>query len=479
MPQLGWSTAKWKEFFEKIGIPASLWFKVKELRDQVRDAEIRVDEYDDVNDQLSAWKLSGVDYGSNTDDDGKIYVKLTDTSGTRKVELFSDSGQTSKVAEGSRSGDGSITLSEANSSGLSGSVTVTYSADDSNIYLKPRVGLFKQIQDMSEDDDADSELKRSFYTTFNRLISDLERNMSRIESLLDGAVMTWVGEKTKCHSTSVGGPDVTQTGGTVSVDFTDILGWLKDCMEDESSAQSLKKGSPSASAVTADADNSGKGTISNITLYDGARSARITFRCIDETIGSEYFEVTARYDEDGSQESAEYYAYVKSDFASPTLGIKTAKVTRTITDSGAESDHFSDWSISGETSSNTDAGKIYCKYTASTKLLELFSKDSRDADYLVANGTWDGVDGSTVTLAEQNASGMSGSVKVSQVSGADPADTSDLEVNLNVFSKEDVFFFDITEGTAKGQELFWRLWDMTLPSADSPTIPDGIFNRGF
>jgi hypothetical protein len=87
-------------------------------------------EVGDDSNQLSSWSLSGVEL-SNTDD-FKLYWELTDSGGTRTVTLYKDSAKSSAVASGSKSGDGSITLSEQNSSGLSGSVTVTYTVDDTD-----------------------------------------------------------------------------------------------------------------------------------------------------------------------------------------------------------------------------------------------------------------------------------------------------------------------------------------------------------
>lgn len=57
---------------------------------------------------------------------GEIDVVLTDAAGTRTVSLQLDDRV---LASGSRSGDGSVTLTEQNDSGLSGTVDVTYTAD--------------------------------------------------------------------------------------------------------------------------------------------------------------------------------------------------------------------------------------------------------------------------------------------------------------------------------------------------------------
>lgn len=91
--------------------------------------------YNDGGTQLASLVLNGLNF-TNTND-GIVYIKLYDTAGDRTVEVYKDSGLASgdKICEGTKTGDGAITLAEANSSGASGSVTVTYAADDVDIYV--------------------------------------------------------------------------------------------------------------------------------------------------------------------------------------------------------------------------------------------------------------------------------------------------------------------------------------------------------
>lgn len=99
-------------------------------------AQDTLTEMGDEQNQLDNWSFNGAEKGVNTDADGRLYVSLTDTNGVRKVSCYKDSGRTELVCEGTRSGDGEVQLQEQNSSGLTGSVTVTYIADDNDISLK-------------------------------------------------------------------------------------------------------------------------------------------------------------------------------------------------------------------------------------------------------------------------------------------------------------------------------------------------------
>lgn len=106
-----------------------VWF-IKIAREVLTDEVIK--ENGDASNQLATWSLSGVTL-KNTNV-FTLYWDLSDVASTRTVSLYKASGKASgdKVAEGSRSGDGTITLAEQNSSGLSGSVVVTYTTDDTD-----------------------------------------------------------------------------------------------------------------------------------------------------------------------------------------------------------------------------------------------------------------------------------------------------------------------------------------------------------
>lgn len=87
-------------------------------------------ESDDDANQLSIWYLRSVTvaYTNNW----VLYWNLTDAAGTRTVSLYRDVGKAAGnlVAQGSRSGNGTLTLTEQNGSGISGYLYVAYTGDD-------------------------------------------------------------------------------------------------------------------------------------------------------------------------------------------------------------------------------------------------------------------------------------------------------------------------------------------------------------
>lgn len=84
----------------------------------------------DTGGQTSAWTFTGAN-ASNTNG-GLLYWQLADVAGTRTVSVYKGATMASLVAQGSRVGDGSITLTAQNLSGLSGTVVVAYSGDAGN-----------------------------------------------------------------------------------------------------------------------------------------------------------------------------------------------------------------------------------------------------------------------------------------------------------------------------------------------------------
>jgi hypothetical protein len=100
--------------------------------------------YNDGGTQLASLVLNGIDFSNS--DSGVVYISLSDATGTRTVNVYSDSGRAAgdKICGGSRSGDGSITLAEANSSGASGTVTVTYATDDVDIYVHTSIVKYQK-----------------------------------------------------------------------------------------------------------------------------------------------------------------------------------------------------------------------------------------------------------------------------------------------------------------------------------------------
>ena len=85
------------------------------------------------------WKFLGLNYGNTLA--GVLYVTLTSpdtgaflSSSALTIKVYKDAAKTALVAEGTRLGNGFITFTEKNNSGINGEVNVgAYTADDVDI----------------------------------------------------------------------------------------------------------------------------------------------------------------------------------------------------------------------------------------------------------------------------------------------------------------------------------------------------------
>ncbi|MGH7146047.1 MAG: hypothetical protein ACREJ2_18195 [Planctomycetota bacterium] len=89
----------------------------------------------DAANQTGAWNLAGVRRNGNVGrvpdslTRGRLFWTLTAAAGLRTLTLYLDAAQQRPVAQGSLTGDGTLTLAPIGGSGLSGAVTVAYTAD--------------------------------------------------------------------------------------------------------------------------------------------------------------------------------------------------------------------------------------------------------------------------------------------------------------------------------------------------------------
>ena len=84
----------------------------------------------DAAGQLAYLNLSHGNYSNSSS--GTYYWNLTNSASTRTLDIYKDAAKTQLVASGSRVGDGYMYLHQQNNSGLGGTVTVTYTVNDTD-----------------------------------------------------------------------------------------------------------------------------------------------------------------------------------------------------------------------------------------------------------------------------------------------------------------------------------------------------------
>jgi hypothetical protein len=484
---LGWSQAQWTDFFKFIGSIASSWYYAKRIDEESASGRITADKHLDASEIVRQLNLEGLVIGDNTDVSGILWCDISVGAGTLTMTLYSASSKApgTEVAQGSiatASLPGYVTLAEQNNSGLTGTAYISIGLSDSDIFFVCTPAISSQVSNLPVEDEVDTAYKDRFLQRFKYISGSAL--VSRVESIARTELINYIRAKIKSNQDSAGGGREVPGEGAIDFEYYGVVGDLIDAMNDETVAGQQTVQSRSAHydevvAPVADVGNVGKGSLAT-GYFEHFISGTYTVECISATLGSEQFSVSV-VDRSGKKFSSENYLQVRQTFNSLDLGLNDLLLSRTIEDSDSGSGiaaRLSDWAFQGESSNNTDSGKLYGKYIDSTKTLYLYSDSSLADRYEVASGVWDGTPGSTVVLAESRGSGLTGTVKVN----SDPAaDVSDLEVNLNVFAVGDKFYFEVEKvGYTWWNEFFGQIFKANLPSSEGAyTIAVEIAHRGF
>jgi hypothetical protein len=104
------------------------------LQDTTRDPLSVGAKFDDNNDQIESWRLAGLEWKRNTDENGRIHVSLTKTGQAAQtkylVQLFRDANRQELRASGeTAASDGPVDLIEEAGSGLRGRFRINYQSD--------------------------------------------------------------------------------------------------------------------------------------------------------------------------------------------------------------------------------------------------------------------------------------------------------------------------------------------------------------
>ena len=155
---LGWSQDEWTEFFEKFGPLMSIYWTLFDSVLLMESNEAIMEAQDDPDRQLTYWELEGVRLGKNTDSFGRISCSIAALYGGTTVSLYKNHTRLhpEMVAQGTRVGNGEVTLTEQNDSGLSGRVWLNGLAANTEIYINVYQGLLAQVGTLVERDKFDA-----------------------------------------------------------------------------------------------------------------------------------------------------------------------------------------------------------------------------------------------------------------------------------------------------------------------------------
>ena len=195
----------------------------------------------DSNSILSSLALTGI--SPDNTDRGVLYWNLTNAANVNTVDLYDAAAKASgnKVATGSRSGDGLITLAAANNSGLTGTIVVSNPAAESDtdsgntIDTKLKVALARTYVDQVR-----AAAEGSLPTRPLAVITDSEYNRER-RSLSDFGAFSEDGVLLVMMEAEVASGDIADDDGAdAGYDFRNNLGdVVKDLEADQTYAARL------------------------------------------------------------------------------------------------------------------------------------------------------------------------------------------------------------------------------------------------
>ena len=513
MTNLARSDTEWKEgLFRKLGIGLRLGRTLLELRDRFREERIQVLNVMDKNANVHAddgsITLAGVKYGTNTSEDGKLFMRVTGGP-TYTVSLYkaTGGGGGDKVAEGTAAASGTATLAEQSSSGLTGTLrlagSVTGEADDVH-YLRPYLDWrkdAKSIFDGSNDTITgdDSRSLFAFYDLANDLGASADAMLSRLDTWfseflvsaadntrsygaewLDSAEGTLISEA----SSDGGSGDITRIRGGV---LQDLLLSMQD--EATGATQYVVRRLLAGGAATADTGNTGAGAIASHVPEAHCPIGTFYFTCAaglgTGDGGEEQFRVTFSSSENDDSFAMSELLTIKQSYKG-VLGFGPVTLTRTLSKTGDGSNAnlsvvTSGWSTTAESEDNTSAGTLYWRVIANGSNWDFsFYKAAAMSDSadLVAKAE------NIATAAVFTATAKLGSgLTVTGQAGSGPVTTTSGTLVLGFFTvqnasnKPDRLSLAVTQtSTGKGQWLFHKLLDFKAngTAAGAETIDDGM-----
>lgn len=447
--------------------------------------------------------FAGVDPGNNTDEEGRVWVRLTGTAGARVVSVYkaAGGGGGNLVAQAAAVADGNTaTLTAQNSSGLTGTWAVPATAANTSgdeLQLLLVVDYPQRLKTVYLEDGTIENDKRSrdlLAAAYKRVEAAIKAAKAEIVAAMEewgrdrgndfhGAAETTLASDRADRDTS--GNVVRKRGG--------LLVLADDDMEDETTGgeQFVVKTVPSAGAGVFDANNDLQATIAAHTPQEKCPPLVLHFECTDDTIGKEKFSVRYAFSNpDDDRVVPPQTLQIEKDWSGPH-GVGPLKMVRTLTKTGDGSDNIftaaSNAVVTGPTSRNSDDGIYYWELVAngSNWDISFYSSSTRDAFYLVAKAT--NVPASTAFVAtEQRSSGLT----ISWSTNATPSATNGT-LNINPAKKSnsakgvpDKATVTITVAASPG--LYQTLLAEELPAggqlhsttAGSETIPDAYAKQG-
>lgn len=457
---------------------------------------------------VAALTLAGLDVGVNCTSEYRLYLRFVVNGSNWDLHFYKATGagggdEVASVTDIAASGTAALVA--VNDSGISGSITLgaTVVADATDRYqilgfpdYNTRLPKVLTQADGVEDDTHTRDAIQDFYAScadrYRGMISDARRCLERI-LLTDGRrnPVARGNEFTRTKENALVS-DVEVDDGSANISRL-RTGWhyvLKAAMEDETDAgeQDIVRRVVSAAAGVFSGNNDGLGAVASHTPQQKCPSGLWTWKCVDDTLGSERFDGFFKAD-DGTEEAFDFFGLqVEKQWAGPRgFGPITLTRTKSKTNDGSNL-RFAAASgavVTGANSLNTDDGDLHFKLVAngSNWDIEIYSASSLHTSKLVAKAT-NIAASAAFTATEQRSSGL----EVSWTLGGTVTAVTNIVLSLNPFKLEnangvpDEFTITTSVAASPGEiatilaEEFDAEWNTDTSGSES--IPDNYAKAG-
>lgn len=489
MPNPARSQGEFDAFFDRFLHPMRKAGAIKELLDRFRSTDVVVVEHGDVDENTSDWSLSGVQPGVNTDALGRLFVRLVADGGDWDVNLYKATGGGSGdlVASADAVADGATaTLSEANGSGISGTVLLSGSvsgvADDIH-RLHCLVGYPAHDRAVHDDSDDRDGVLRQLHGEANARIVGL---LAQAEAVAAGvarnpAFVEWVSSFVKGDDRSALSKGTNVDDDQVTLSVTGAVEDLREAMDDNTTPQDVDDTTVAAGSPSYDAGNTGAGTLAVGAIKPNVPPGLLILTCINET-PPERFRVTLKPDDPferalvGANDLVVGKAWIDPDI--PVSLTLSRTYDKNSTDGTNVQVAASGASIQGLSLTNSDDGVLYGKVVAngSNFNFEFYKSSGLAAGDLVAKAT-NIATGAAFTATQQNRSGLS----ISWTAGSAPTNGGTFQLDANPFKvgppADKISVVLTRSATGQVQEAMRRYFGWYLEQSGSTTISDNVLRR--
>lgn len=451
MSNLAKAQADWNRFGESelLGLIVAPLRLLRETRDRFRYERIQCVLLDSRGTNVGSLTLTGVVTGVNTDNLGRLYVRLTADGGDWDVHIYkaTGAGGGDEVASTNATADGATaTLTAQNSSGIGGSVTLVASvsavADDTCIvqtFVDFRA-LAREFLDGSYP--KDSNTLALLVGAYDQVEAALEQGLVAMRAAA-AAWATQLGQSGpeftgQSFAALISDEQVQGTSGEVTRRRTGALPFISEAMEDEGTAgeQDVVRRVVAAGAGSFDGANTGLGAVASHTPLEHCPVGVWTFECERGADtghgGAERF--SGRLKIEDTDEEVTFSGLVVNQPWSGPRGFGPITLTRTHSKTNdGSNNNFAAASgavVTGETSNNTDNGTLHITIAANGSNFDIsfYKSSNKTTGDLVAQAL-NVATSAAFTATPKNGSGLT----IAWTAGGSIGASTTITFSLNFF----------------------------------------------